>query len=166
MALAQLRWRATSTLFFLTTSYTMLLTCSMAVVAAAFATATNTAAQTLLRSDGVVVSSTNPTYASWTIDSSYNRGFVHTHFDNPNLLAAATSLSPSTLRFGGGGNDYLHYGPPSMPCKSNNDSDSSVCLNMTHWNNLFEFVNSSGSFRCIFIHIYPSPSLPLLTCKV
>lgn len=144
----------------------MLLTCSMAVVAAAFATATNTAAQTLLRSDGVVVSSTNPTYASWTIDSSYNRGFVHTHFDNPNLLAAATSLSPSTLRFGGGGNDYLHYGPPSMPCKSNNDSDSSVCLNMTHWNNLFEFVNSSGSFSCIFIHIYPSCSLPLLTCKV
>ena len=55
------------------------------------------------------VGQTNDRYASWTIDSSYNRGFVHIHWDNPNLLAAATSLAPSTLRFGGSGNDYLHF---------------------------------------------------------
>ena len=39
---------------------------------------------------------TNPHYASWTIDASYNRGFVHIDFDNANLLAGATSLAPST----------------------------------------------------------------------
>lgn len=55
------------------------------------------------------VGETNVNYASWTIDSSYNRGFVHTDFTNQNLLAAAKTLQPSTIRFGGGGNDYLQY---------------------------------------------------------
>ena len=117
----------------------------LSILFAVTVTAPATAAAALaVTTDGVVVSTTNPTYASWTIDASYNRGFVHTAFNNTNLLAAATSLSPSTLRFGGSGNDYLHYGPPSMPCKSNNDSDTSVCLNMSHWNNLYNFVEKSG----------------------
>ena len=45
------------------------------------------------------ISTTEPTYASWNIDSSCNRGFHHIHFTNPNLLAAAKGLAPSKLRF-------------------------------------------------------------------
>jgi len=85
---------------------------------------------------GDVIGKVNPRYASWTIDASYNRGFVHIDFENANLLAAATSLAPSTLRFGGGGNDYLQYAP-FAPCTSHNDSDQFVCLNTTHWNALY-----------------------------
>ena len=56
------------------------------------------------------VSQTQPTYASWNIDSSCNRGFHHINFTNQNLLAAARGLRPSKLRFGGSGNDNLIYG--------------------------------------------------------
>ena len=87
---------------------------------------------------------TNDRYASWTIDSSYNRGFVHIDFDNSNLLAGATSLAPSTIRFGGGGNDYLHY-VPYAACAPHNDSDQHVCLNTTHWDSLYAMANKSGT---------------------
>ena len=56
-----------------------------------------------------VLSVTEPTYASWNVDSSCNRGFHHTNFTNPNLIAAASGLRPSRLRFGGSGNDALVY---------------------------------------------------------
>jgi hypothetical protein len=90
------------------------------------------------------VGETNVNYASWTIDSSYNRGFVHISFDNKNLLAAATSLAPSTIRFGGGGNDYLSYQPFSA-CNSSVDNDNYVCLNTSHWNSLYNWANASGT---------------------
>jgi hypothetical protein len=48
--------------------------------------------------------------------SHHRRGFVHIDFQNANLLAAAKSLAPSTMRFGGGGNDYLHYAPFVRAC--------------------------------------------------
>ena len=102
-------------------------------------------ATSLLDLEGVaIVGETNPNYASWTIDSSYNRGFVHTDFSNENLLAGATSLAPSTIRFGGGGNDYLHY-DPAAPCNSTADNDNSVCLNASHWNDLYTMANKSGT---------------------
>lgn len=49
------------------------------------------------------VSQTLPTYASWNIDSSCNRGFHKINFTNINLREAARSLRPSYLRFGGSG---------------------------------------------------------------
>ena len=67
------------------------------------------AAAATLRLGGTPLSRTNRNYASWNVDSSYNRGFFHMNFSNPNLRAAAASLAPSTLRFGGTGNDFLHY---------------------------------------------------------
>ena len=97
-----------------------------------------------LRGEWSVIGKTNTKYASWTIDSSYNRGFVHINFDNANLLAAASSLAPSTIRFGGGGNDYLYY-EPYAPCNSSNDYDYAVCLNTTHWNSLYNMANKSES---------------------
>ena len=73
-------------------------------------------------------------------------GFVHIDFDNPNLLAGAISLAPSTVRFGGGGNDYLHYAPFDR-CDTGNhtDGDYYVCLNATHWDSLYNLANKSGT---------------------
>lgn len=102
-------------------------------------------APSALTLDGApVVGETNPRYCSWNIDASYNRGFVHIDFDNANLLAGATSFAPSTIRFGGGGNDYLQYAPFS-PCGPDHDGDNHVCLNTTHWNSLYTMANKSGS---------------------
>ena len=80
-----------------------------------------------------VLSETNAEYASYNVDASYNRGFFHIDFANKNLRAAAASLAPSTLRFGGSGNDYLSYSTRSTPCTSGSDSDTFGCLNETHW---------------------------------
>ena len=92
---------------------------------------------------GRVLGQTNPTYASWNLDSSCNRGFHHTNFSNPNLLAAARGLRPSTLRFGGSGNDNLVYGlsPGSPECEAVEPTSDCAyvtpgCLNSTQvtWN--------------------------------
>lgn len=83
----------------------------------------------------------NPEYASFNIDSSYNRGFFHTNFSNINLRAAASSLSPFTIRFGGTGNDYLYY----ADCKSGADSDTFGCLNETHRKDLLGLASSAGA---------------------
>jgi hypothetical protein len=102
------------------------------------------------------LSVTEPTYASWNIDSSCNRGFHHISFSNPNLHAAARGLAPSTLRFGGSGNDNLVYGlsPGSPECKgikTNTECGyfTPGCLNATHWDSLYDFSQSSGA-RFIF----------------
>ena len=103
------------------------------------------------------ISQTEPTYASWNIDSSCNRGFHHIHFANPNLAAAAKGLAPSLLRFGGSGNDALTYGlsPGSPECKdiapqpaggeAGCGYTTAGCLNATHWNALYSFGQQAGA---------------------
>jgi len=49
----------------------------------------HTATTTVVVDTSHALSRTNPTYASWNIDSSYNRGFFHIDFTNANLRAAA-----------------------------------------------------------------------------
>merc|ERR1719203_1239154 len=92
-----------------------------------------------------VVGETNAEYASWNVDASYNRGFAHIAFDSPNLHAAAASLAPSSMRFGGTGNDLLVYSPFDASCDSSTDDDSKVCLNASHWRSLYNMANRSGS---------------------
>jgi hypothetical protein len=90
------------------------------------------------------ISWTNPEYASWNLDSSADRGFFHINFSNPNLAAAASSLRPSVLRFGGTGNDYLRYGPPNQPCPwPQTSNDSYGCLNTSHWTDLWAMAAAS-----------------------
>ena len=103
------------------------------------------------------ISAIEPTYASWNIDSSCNRGFHRTAFANPNLGAAAKGLAPSRLRFGGSGNDNLVYGltPGSPACAAagivppNATSECSYltpgCLNATQMDALYAFAVSSGA---------------------
>jgi len=98
-----------------------------------------------------VLSVVEPTFASWNIDSSCNRGFHHTNFSNPNLLAAARGLRPSRLRFGGSGNDNLVYGfsPGSPECAAVAPTDCGYrtpgCLNATHWGDLHQLAVKSDS---------------------
>ena len=106
---------------------------------------------TTLRVDvsGGVISRTTPRYASYNVDSSADRGFFHIDFNNSNLRAAAASLEPATLRFGGSGNDYLHYDVPDAgyACASSphNDSDFYGCLNASHWRDLSGLAQAAGS---------------------
>ena len=98
---------------------------------------------------GNTLSRTSPTYASWNIDPSCNRGFHHIDFSNPNLLAAAVGLHPSRLRFGGSGADGLTYGlsPGSPECANVRpvgcDYVTPGCLNATTWDALFTLANAS-----------------------
>jgi hypothetical protein len=97
-----------------------------------------------------------PTYASFNIDSSCNRGFHHINFTNPNLHAAAKALSPSLLRFGGSGNDNLMYSlatnshscddiQPVDPIQNECTYSTPGCLNRTHWNNLYQFATETNN---------------------
>ena len=88
------------------------------------------------------IGQTNTNYASFNIDSSFNRGFFHMNFSNPNLRAAAKSLAPSTVRFGGTGNDYLHYDCETIPGQ---DNDLYGCLNDTHRADLLGLASTSGN---------------------
>ena len=97
------------------------------------------------------IGGTEATFASWNIDPSCNRGFHFTAFDNVNLVAAATGLHPSRLRFGGSGADNLVYGltPGSPECASVTpvgcDYVTPGCLNASHWDGVFALANSSGT---------------------
>jgi len=91
---------------------------------------------------GTKVGRTNPNYASFNVDSSYNRGFFHMNFTNPNLLAATASLAPATIRFGGTGNDYLFYDCQTVPGR---DNDFYGCLNDTHRSNLLALATDTGN---------------------
>jgi len=104
---------------------------------------------------GSIISEANPTYASWNIDSSCNRGFHRTDFTNPNLIEAARGLSPSVLRFGGSGNDNLVYGlsAGSPECAGIVATDCGYttpgCLNSSHWDALHAFAQA-GEAQILF----------------
>ena len=119
----------------------------MLVLMVLVAAATTAAAATPSLQISGKIGQTNPNYASWNIDSSYNRGFFHINFTNPNLRAAAESLSPSTLRFGGTGNDFLHYDCLTIPGK---DSDTYGCLNDTHRADLLGLADASTGNDFLF----------------
>ena len=102
-----------------------------------------------------VVNTVQPTYASWNIDPSCNRGFHVTNFSNPNLIAAAAGLHPSRLRFGGSGADNLVYSlTPGAPecaaidpavCLNSPDYTTPGCLNSSHWDGIFALAEQSRS---------------------
>lgn len=94
---------------------------------------------------------TETRFLSWNIDPSCNRGFHWINFSNPNLIAAAASLSPSRLRFGGSGADDLVYSfgndgacasvPPPSP--ANCQYVTAGCLNATHFSSLLGLLASN-----------------------
>lgn len=86
----------------------------------------------------------------WALTPTARRhsGFFHVDFANTALRAAASSLAPATLRVGGTGGDYLHYGgfAGSEPCPaaSSSANDTYGCLNTTHWADLVGLADTVG----------------------
>lgn len=109
-----------------------------------------------LSAGGGALGTTLPTFASFNVDGSCNRGFHQTNFSNPNLIAAAASLAPAILRFGGSGNDALVYGltPGSPECASvpapppplapGCDYVTPGCLNASHLETLLGLTDGAG----------------------
>ena len=101
------------------------------------------------------INTLGPLFASFNADPSCNRGFHVTNFSNPNLIAAASGLYPSRLRFGGSGADALVYGlTPGSPecaaidpaqCAAHPDYVTPGCLNASHWERLNHLVTASRS---------------------
>jgi hypothetical protein len=101
------------------------------------------------------INTLQPTYASWNIDPSCNRGFHRTAFNNSNLVAGAAALHPSLLRFGGSGADALVYSlTPGAPecsaidpavCDANPGYTTPGCLNASHWEGLYALAARSGA---------------------
>ena len=91
------------------------------------------------------LSRTEDFYASWNIDSSRQRAFFDTNFSNPQLLYLASLIGGARIRFGGTGNDYLHYDVPSAsPCLPTQPFEYE-CLNTTWLDNLFKLSSAAGS---------------------
>ena len=95
-------------------------------------------------------------FVSSNLDPSCNRGFAHTSFSNPNLLAAAKGLVPSRLRVGGSGADAVTYGltpgapecagipTPPPPLAPGCTYCTKGCLNASHLEELFAFAQGAG----------------------
>ena len=101
---------------------------------------------------GGALGEVNPAYASWNVDGSWNRGFFHVKWTNANLRAAAASLQPSSLRFGGGGNDFIKYDAPPGSCSAKGNQDRGPplppgynCLNASHFAEFYGMANHSGA---------------------
>jgi heparanase 1 len=84
-------------------------------------------------------------YASWNVDSSRQRAFFGTNFADPRLLYLASLIGGARIRFGGTGNDYLHYEVPgATPC-SPTVPYAYECLNSTWVDNLFALSSAANS---------------------
>jgi hypothetical protein len=89
------------------------------------------------------ISHTGSHYKSWNIDASPNRQWDVRNLSDPQLHYLAGASEPGILRFGGSGNDGLHYGV-GRPCPV-----SGRCLNESHFSRLMEFAQAAGS-RIVF----------------
>ncbi len=103
----------------------------------------------------MAVHETAPYFASWNIDSSNDREFFLTNFSSPALVAAAAGLSSSHVRFGGTGNNFLHYavgGAP--PCTQT--GPTFTCLNETTWQGVIGLANAARSPLIFGVNFFPS----------
>lgn len=101
------------------------------------------------------VSFVDPFFSSWNIDSSRNRAFFDLDLADSRLLYLASQIGNVTIRFGGTGNDLLHYGVPgSAPCRAS-VPDVYECLNTTWWGNLVALSHASNSSLIAALNIHP-----------
>lgn len=56
-------------------------------------------------------------YASFSLDTSSNRGWFQRKIMDPRLIKLAAALSPAVLRIGGTGNNCLKYNVPASAPK-------------------------------------------------
>ena len=96
---------------------------------------------------------TEPFFASFNIDSSRQRSFFDTNFSDPRLLYLASVIGGGRIRFGGTGNDYLHYSVAGAePCKPTIPY-LYECLNTTWWENLYALSSAADSPLIVGLNI-------------
>eukprot|EP01134_Creolimax_fragrantissima_P008336 CFRG8336T1 len=85
-------------------------------------------------------------YVSYTVDTSYDRGFFEADFSDNGLAYLARQLAPAFVRIGGSGNDWLVYqmGSRAYDCKptklTNNKGFKGECLTEAKWDSLIKFI--------------------------
>ena len=112
----------------------------------------------------VAAHTTAPYFASWNIDSSTDREFFLLPFDSPALLAAAAGLSTGSglVRFGGTGNNALHYGVPGAPpCVPTGRLHT--CLNETTWRGVAGLAAAAQSPVVFGANFFPNGATPNAT---
>ena len=100
---------------------------------------------------------TEPFFASWNIDSSRQRNFFDIDFSDSRLRYLASQIGGAVIRFGGTGNDFLHYvvGPDAPPCAT--VPFVYECLNTTWWENLYGLSAASSSALVFGLNITQQP---------
>jgi heparanase 1 len=98
-----------------------------------------------------VIHTTDVHFKSWNVDASPSRQWETRNLSDPQLLYLANQSEPGLLRFGGSGNDGLHYGigrpcPPGYP---NPNQHRDRCFNETHFSSFMTFAQAAGS-RLVF----------------
>lgn len=102
---------------------------------------------------------TAPYYASWNIDSGEDRNFFMTDFAAPELMAAANGLAAqggTHIRFGGTGNNNLHYSVGTAPVCVPDEAKSIWCLNDTQWSAVAGFSGAAKSPIIFGVNFFPS----------
>ena len=102
---------------------------------------------------------TAPNFASWNIDSGEDRNFFMTNFAAPELMAAAAGLAATGgthIRFGGTGNNNLHYSVGTAPVCVPNENKHIWCLNDTQWSALAGFSVAAKSPIIFGVNFFPS----------
>jgi hypothetical protein len=99
-----------------------------------------------------LLSVTDPGFKSWTIDGSLNRQWKSRDLADRTLRSLARQSNagaPGYLRFGGGGNDLLHYaldmGDLSSPGNKCRSGRQALCVNRTQFDNLHSFAEAAGA---------------------
>jgi hypothetical protein len=97
-----------------------------------------------------------PYFATWNIDSSRNRLFFDTNFNNERLKYLASQIGGNRIRFGGTGNDALYYGVGTAPPCKPTDPTVYECLNATWWGNLVALSTAAESPLVVGLNIHPN----------
>ena len=138
-------------------SYHRLFTVFLPCAAAAFAAPPDTC-RALVVDARAPTHTTAPYYASWNIDSSTDREFFMLPWSSPGLLAAAAGLSAgggAHVRFGGTGNNALHYEVPGAPPCAPSGSGY-TCLNESTWRGVAGLAAVAGSPVIFGVNFFPS----------
>jgi heparanase 1 len=104
--------------------------------------------------------SVGPHFASWNIDSSFDRLFFDIDWTNSQLLYLTKQIGQSShLRFGGTGNDFLYYEVGTAPtCKPTISGEQ--CLNTTTYTGLVDLVVKSDTEFIFGLNIHPDTGKP------
>jgi heparanase 1 len=94
-------------------------------------------------------------FASWNIDSSRQRSFFSLSLADARLRYLAGAIGGALIRFGGTGNDYLHYAVNGESCTT--IPYQYECLNATWFEDLYGFSAAAASPLIFGLNITQQP---------